>query len=76
MPQMPPPSLGYATGHGPNIKFFFCQMYGYPKFTSIDAVRLEIFCKEISTEKRKQAHLPKICIPVFFLFAKESYNKR
>ena len=33
------------------IEFFFYLMYGCLKFSSIDAVRLEIFCKEISTEK-------------------------
>ena len=51
-------------------------MHGCLKFSSIDAVRLEIFCKEISTEKREQAHLPIICFPIFSLSAKESYEKR
>ena len=34
------------------IEFFLLKMYGCLKFSSIDAVRLEIFCKEISTEKK------------------------
>ena len=32
-------------------KFFYCQMYGYVKFSSIDAVRLEIFCKKYLPKK-------------------------
>ena len=55
---------------------FFYLMHGCLKFSSIDAVRLEIFCKELSTEKREQAHLPIICFPIFSLSAKESYKKR
>ena len=34
------------------IEFFLLKMYGCLKFSSIDAVRLGIFCKEISTEKK------------------------
>ena len=35
------------------IEFFLLKMHGCLKFSSIDAVRLEIFCKEISTEKKR-----------------------
>ena len=58
------------------IEFFLLKMYGCLKFSSIDAVRLEIFCKEISTKKKEQAHLPIICFPIFSHSAKESYKKR
>ena len=58
------------------IEFFLLKMYGCLKFSSIGAVRLEIFCKEISIEKKEQAHLPIICFPIFSHPAKESYKKR
>ena len=58
------------------IKIFLLKMYGCLKFSSIDAVRLEIFYKEISTKKKEQAHLPIICFPIFSHSAKESYKKR
>ena len=58
------------------IEFFLLKMYGCLKFSSIDAVRLEIFCKEIYTEKKEQAHLPIVCFPIFSHSAKESNKKR
>ena len=58
------------------IDFFLLSVQLSQILINIDAVRLEIFCEEISTEKREQAHLPIICFPIFSLSAKESYKKR
>ena len=58
------------------IEKFVCQMYGYPKFSSIDEVRLEICVAKYRSKKGKKAYLPKICIPIFSLLAKVYYKKK
>ena len=37
------------------IEKFVCQMYGYPKFSSIDEVRLEIFVAKYRSKKREKS---------------------
>ena len=58
------------------IEFFLLKMYGCLKFSSIDAVRLEIFCKEISTEKKGTSSFANNLLSNIFSFSQRILQEK